>query len=57
MNAELWSVAILFIVAALFIACFVYSGVTNYEIRKLKKHIKELDLKVSELQKKVGISN
>jgi hypothetical protein len=57
MDAELWSVAVLFIVAALFIACFVYAGVTNYEIRKFKKHIKELSLKVAELEKKAGISN
>lgn len=54
-DAEL--LGVLFIVAALFIACFVYAGVTNYEIKKLKRQIKELNLKVAELQTKVGIPN
>jgi hypothetical protein len=55
MNAE--GITIFFVFAPLFVACFVYDGFTNYEIRKLKKQIKELNLKVAELQARAGISN
>jgi hypothetical protein len=54
---RLWYVTIPFIFGALFLACLVYAGVTNHEIRKLKKQVKELNSKVAELQTKVGISN
>jgi uncharacterized membrane protein (DUF106 family) len=57
MDAELWSVTVLFIVAALFCACAVYAEITNHQIQKLKKQIKELNLKVAELQTRAGISN
>jgi outer membrane murein-binding lipoprotein Lpp len=57
MDAELWSVTVLMIVGALFLACLVYAGVTNTKIQRLKKRTSELESKVSQLEKKTGISN
>jgi len=50
-------ITIFFVFVPLFVACCIYAGFTNYEIRKLKKQIKELNLKVADLQTKAGISN
>jgi hypothetical protein len=50
-------ITIFFVFAPLFVACFVYAGFTNHVIGKLKKQIKDLNLKVAELQARAGISN
>jgi hypothetical protein len=56
MGAELSGI-VLFVFAPFAFACFVYAGITNYEIRKLKKQLKELNLKFAEIQTKAGILN